>query len=291
MEELTRSHMESPDITELCLALLQQLKRTLPSQAPVFCGVLRKEFLVCLQCRRCLTGSCLHCSEPVAEQDVPTLDAILNTAAILEELQVKLELGFELAVGDKLLYVWEITHQLPEIPPERCCQECKAPLPRSPGDNSRPWVPILRDQCAPQGQRRSARQDTRALLARQTWPERRDAGSADLQPAGQGWSGVPAWPLSQMPPAIALAWLHRAGMEPLPWVVYRGLGQGVSLQHLQQSWSKAKNHLQRSVRAKWGQQQRARSSAPNDTAQLDQTLPFELGFKVHAFFNAMAMDT
>jgi len=56
---------------------------------------------------------------------------------------VELELGFEPAVGEELLHVWEITHRLPEIPPERCCQERNAPRPRSPGDSSRPRVPIL----------------------------------------------------------------------------------------------------------------------------------------------------
>jgi len=41
MEELARSLMESLDITELCLALLGQLKGKQPSQAPVFCGAVR----------------------------------------------------------------------------------------------------------------------------------------------------------------------------------------------------------------------------------------------------------
>jgi len=49
--------MESLDVTKLFLALLGQLKGKQPSWAPDFCGVPRKEFLVCRQCRRRLPGS------------------------------------------------------------------------------------------------------------------------------------------------------------------------------------------------------------------------------------------
>ncbi|XP_072711585.1 uncharacterized protein [Ciconia boyciana] len=171
MEELARSLMESLDITQICLDLLGKLKETQPSTAPVLCGDVKKEHLVCPQCRRCLVGSCPHYSEPMAEQELPVLAAFLHTVDILvheEDLQLEVGLGFELAVGGEPGYVWEITQRLPEIAPERCCKDCKAPLPRSPGESegSQPFFPVLRAQGAAAGEMGAARQDARAPPAR-----------------------------------------------------------------------------------------------------------------------------
>ncbi|XP_076188620.1 uncharacterized protein LOC143157663 [Aptenodytes patagonicus] len=296
-EELARSLMESLDITQICLDLLGELKAAQGSGAPTPCKAVRKEYLVCLQCRRRLMGSCPHRSEPTAaEQDLPVLAAILYSVDLLvheEDLQLELGLGFELAIGGEPLYVWEITQRLPEIAPERCCEECNAPLPGSSGNSEslQALFPVLRALGTPKGPMRPARQDARAPPARQTWTQYGDAGSADLQPAGQGESlpslaptgPLPSW--AQPPSREALDRLRRVGMEPLPWVGYKGLGQGLSLQRIRQACSKLKTRVRRSVRAKpcW-------SSAPSGAGEGDQTLPFHLRFKVDALFHAMAME-
>ena len=301
MEELARSLTESLDITQICLDLLGKLKETQPSTAPVLCGDVKKEHLVCPQCRRCLVGSCPHYSEPMAEQELPVLAAFLHTVDILvheEDLQLEVGLGFELAVGGEPGYVWEITQRLPEIAPERCCKDCKAPLPRSPGESegSQPFFPVLRAQGAAAGEMGAARQDARAPPARQAGTEDRDRSSAGLPPAGQGDSlpslapTQPLPPWAQPPSPTALDRLRRVGMKPLPWVGYKGLGQGLGLQRISQAWCKLKARVQSSVGAKWAWLWEAESSAPDGTTEEDQTLPFDLRFKVEALFRAMAME-
>ncbi|KAM7119525.1 uncharacterized protein J5F26_003675 [Ciconia maguari] len=301
MEELARSLMESLDITQICLDLLGELKETQPSTAPVLCGDVKKEHLVCPQCRRCLVGSCPHYSEPMAERDLPVLAAFLHTVDILvheEDLQLEVGLGFELAVGGEPGYVWEITQRLPEIAPERCCKDCKAPLPRSPGESegSQPFFPVLRAQGAAAGEMGAARQDARAPPARQAGTEGRDSSSAGLPPAGQGESlpslapTQPLPPRAQPPSPTALDRLRRVGMKPLPWVGYKGLGQGLGLQRISQAWCKLKARVQSSVGAKWAWLWEAESSAPDGTTEEDQKLPFDLRFKVEALFRAMAME-
>ncbi|KAM6270327.1 uncharacterized protein M6G45_002473 [Spheniscus humboldti] len=224
------------------------------------------------------------------------LAAILYSVDLLvheEDLQLELGLGFELAIGGEPLYVWEITQRLPEIAPERCCEECNAPLPGTSGNSEslQALFPVLRALGTTKGPTRPARQDARAPPARRTWTHCGDTSSADVQPAGQGESlpslastgPLPLW--AQPPSREALDRLRRVGMEPLPWVGYKGLGQGVSLQRIRQSWSKLKTSVRRSVGA-----ERGWSSAPNGAAEGDQTLPFHLRFKVDALFHAMAME-
>ncbi|XP_074905884.1 uncharacterized protein LOC142041134 [Buteo buteo] len=264
MKELARSLMESLNTTQICCNLLRKLNIGWDSSAPVQCGAVWEEYPVCLQCRRCLTGSCPHCSQPAAEQDLPTLAVTLCTADMLvheEDLQLELGLGFELAISGELLYAWKITQRLPAIAPERCCEECSAPLPRSPGDS--------------EGQMRLGRQDARAKGG--------DTGSADLQPARRGESVpavVPTWPLppwAQPPPPTALERLRRVGLEPLPLVGYKGLRQGVTLQRIRESWCKVKSSVRESLE-------------PKGTTEADPQLPFHLRFQVDALFHAMAME-
>ncbi|XP_069662677.1 uncharacterized protein [Haliaeetus albicilla] len=285
MEELARSLMESLNITQICRNLLQKLNIARDSSAPVLCGAMWEEYPVCLQCRRCLTGSCPHCSQPVAEQDLPTLAVTLCTVDMLvheEDLQLELGLGFELAINGELLYTWEITQRLPKIAPERCCEECSAPLPRSPGDSKglQASFPVSRSPGTPAGQMRLGRQDARAAPARQAGAKGGDTSSADLQPARRGESVptvVPTWPLppwAQPPPPMALERLRRVGLEPLPLVGYKGLRQGVRLQRIRESWCKVKNSVRRSVGAERGWLWLARSSSPKGTMEGDPKLLF-----------------
>ncbi|XP_075605643.1 uncharacterized protein LOC142601142 [Balearica regulorum gibbericeps] len=193
-----RSVMESLDITQICIDLLQKLKAIQDDGAATLCEAVKKEYLVCLQCHRIFTGSCPHCSQPAAEQDLPTLAAVLYAVNLLvrEEVpQLELRLGLELAAGGEPLHAWEVTWLLPQTAPERCCRACKAPLPRSPGDSegSQAWLPVLGAQGPPRGQAEPARQD-----ARQAWAKRPAMGSAALRPAAPGESlpGLgPVWPL------------------------------------------------------------------------------------------------
>ncbi|XP_029892691.1 uncharacterized protein LOC115350834 [Aquila chrysaetos chrysaetos] len=283
MEELARSLMESLNITQICRNLLGKLNIAQDSSAPVLCGATWEEYPVCLQCRRCLTGSCPHCSQPAAEQDLPTLAVTLCAVDMLvheEDLQLELVLGFELAISGEPVYVWEVTRRLPKIAPERCCEECNAPLPRSPGDGkgSRASFPVPGSPGAPAGQMRPGRQD-----ARQTGAKCSDISRADLRPAGP-WDSVPAmvptWPLppwAQPPPPGALDRLRRVGLEPLPLVGYKGLQQGVRLQRIRQSWCQVKSSVRGSL-------------APKGTTEGDPRLPFHLRFQVNALFHAMAME-
>ncbi|KAM9616586.1 uncharacterized protein ACIBXB_020718 isoform 1-T1 [Morphnus guianensis] len=288
MEELARSLMESLNITQICCNLLGKLNIAQDSSTPVLCGATWEEYPVCLQCRRCLTGSCPHCSQPAAEPDLPTLAVTLCAVDMLvheEDLQLELALGFELAISGEPVYVWEITQRLPKIAPERCCEECNAPLPRSPGDGkgSRASFPVPRSPGTPAGQMRLGRQDARAPPARQTGAKGGDTSRADLQPAGRGESVpavVPTWPLppwAQPPPPTALDRLRRVGLEPLPLVGYKGLRQGVGLQRIWQSWCKVKSSVRGSL-------------APKGTTEGDPELPFHLRFQVNALFHAMAME-
>ncbi|XP_069661542.1 uncharacterized protein [Haliaeetus albicilla] len=288
MKELARSLMESLNITQICRNLLQKLNIARDSSAPVLCGAMWEEYPVCLQCRRCLTGSCPHCSQPMAEQDLPTLAVTLCTVDMLvheEDLQLELGLGFELAINGELLYTWEITQRLPKIAPERCCEECSAPLPRSPGDSKglRASFPVSRSPGTPAGQMRLGRQDARAAPARQAGAKGGDTSSADLQPARRGESVptvVPTWPLppwAQPPPPTALERLRRVGLEPLPLVGYKGLQQGVTLQRIRESWCKVKSSVRESLE-------------PKGTTEADPKLPFHLQFQVDALFHAMAME-
>ncbi|XP_049675024.1 uncharacterized protein LOC126046533 isoform X1 [Accipiter gentilis] len=286
MEELARSLMESLNIAQICRNLLRKLNIPRDSSAPVLCGAMREEYPVCLQCRRCLTGSCPHCSQPVAEQDLPTLAVTLCTVDMLvheEDLQLEVGLGFELAINGELLYAWEITQRLPKIAPERCCEECSAPLPRSLRDSKglRASFPVPRFSGIAAGQMRLGRQDARAPPARHAGAK--DTSRADLQPARRGESVptvVPTWPLppwAQPPPPTALERLRRVGLEPLPLVGYKGLRQGVRLQRVRKSWCKVKS----SVRGRL---------APKGTMEADPKLPFHLRFQVDALFHAMAME-
>ncbi|KAM6138251.1 dynein regulatory complex protein 1 [Phoenicopterus ruber ruber] len=289
-----RSLADSLDITQICLDLLGKLKEMQDSSAPILPEAMRKEFLVCLRCRRCLTGSCPHCCEPAAEQDLPTLAVVLSAMDILvheEDLQLQVVLGFELAVGGQLLYTWEKTQCLPEMAFERC-EECNAPLPRSPGESEslQASFPTFGAQGTAKGQLSLARQDARAPPARQARAKCSDTGSADLPSLP---SLAPTWPLppwAQPPSPMALDRLRRAGTEPLPWVGYKGLGQGLSLQRICQSWSKLKTGVRRSVGAEQGWLCMAGSSAPSGPTEGDQMLPFDLRFKVDALFHAMVME-
>ena len=104
---------------------------------------------------------------------------------------------------------------------------------------------------------------------------------------------VPTWPLppwAQPPSPAALDRLRKVGMEPLPLVGYKGLGQGISLQRIWQSWSKLKSSVRSSIRAEWGQLRIAGTSAPSGATEGDQTLPLDLRFKVDALFHAMVME-
>ncbi|XP_074905886.1 uncharacterized protein LOC142041136 [Buteo buteo] len=288
MEELARSLMESLNITQICFIPLGKLNKAQDSSAPVLCGAMREDYLVCLQCHRCLTGSCPHCSQPTAEQDLPTLAVTLCTADMLvheEDLQLELGLGFELAISGEPVYAWEITQRLPKIAPERCCEECKVPLPRSPRDGKglRTSFPVPRSPGTPAGEMRLGRQDTRAPPARQA--RAKDTICADLQPARQGESVpavVPTWPLppwAQPPPPTALERLRRVGLEPLPLVGYKGLRQGVTLQRIRESWCKVKNSVRRSVAAEWGWLWLARSSSPKGTMEWEPKLRSTSGFR------------
>ncbi|XP_074720666.1 uncharacterized protein LOC141941592 [Strix uralensis] len=59
MEELATSLLESLGMTHVCCDLLSKLKGEARDSKDI-----RKEYATCLECRRCLTGSCPHRSEP-----------------------------------------------------------------------------------------------------------------------------------------------------------------------------------------------------------------------------------
>ncbi|XP_075004077.1 uncharacterized protein LOC142081279 [Calonectris borealis] len=277
MEELAGSLMESLDITQICLDLLGKLKDSQDSGAPVPHEGIRTEYPVCLQCRRCLTGS-----EPAAEEEGHTLAACLRTADILvheEDMQLEMGLGLELAVGGEPVYVWEITQRLPEIPPERLCEKCKAPLPRGPGDSEslQAWFAVPEAQGTPAGQMRPDGQDASCS----------DTSSAELQLEEDGQeeslpSVVPTWPLSPGAPDR----LQGVGEEPLPWVGYKGLGRGLSLQRVRRSWTQLKASVRKSVETGQRWLRRVESSDEEE----DETLPFDLRFKVDALFHAMGTE-
>ena len=155
-DELARCLIQSLDINRICLNMFWKLKKAQHSTAAVLYGDVREEYLVCLQCRRCPVGSCPHHREPAAEEDLPVLAIILHTAHILryeETKQLEMGLGFELTMAGDLLYMWDRTQRIPEIAPERCCEVCNVPLPRSPGDGERSQAsfPALRAQGTQRG--------------------------------------------------------------------------------------------------------------------------------------------
>ncbi|XP_026702153.1 uncharacterized protein LOC113478846 [Athene cunicularia] len=181
LEELATSLMGSLGVTRVCRDLLGKLKESRDSED------IRKEYATCLECRRCLTGSCPHHSEPLPERDLPTLAAILHSVDLLvhqEELQLELGMGFELVLAGETVYVWQRTHRFPKIPPERCCKKCNAPLPRSlwGSESSQALSPVLSAPGTAQGQMRAAGQDAGAPPVR----DREAKGSVELQPAAQG---------------------------------------------------------------------------------------------------------
>ncbi|XP_042658982.1 uncharacterized protein LOC122154491 isoform X1 [Tyto alba] len=264
VEELATSLMESLDMAQLCRDLLGKLKESVNCNAATPCKDVRQEYVVCLQCRQCLTCCCLYCSEAAADQHLPTLATILHSVDLLvheEEVQVEVGLCFELALGGELFHGWEVTQRFPEIPPERCCQECGAPLPKSPGHGESSWpaVPNPSAQGTAKG------------------PE----GGADLQPAGPGVplpTAVPTWPLppwAQPPSPEALDQLQNAGMEPLPSVGYRAGEQGLSLKCFRRCCAKLKDKLQRCVATECCCLMVEGSVAPSGAAEEDQTLPLE----------------
>ncbi|OPJ81235.1 hypothetical protein AV530_009680 [Patagioenas fasciata monilis] len=200
MEELSRSLMDSLDIISICYDLMEELKEaSRNSRTPVLHKSTSREYLVCLQCRRCLTSSCPHCSEPKEQQDLLVLVVILHRLDMMmvkgKLVEMDLELKFELVVCGETVYTWERTQVLPEAAPEMSCKDCDRSLPTSSKCLKVPH-PVLR---TPQGQMGLDGQDTRATSEQQLWTKRSGAGSADLQPAGQGaslHSAVPMQPRS-----------------------------------------------------------------------------------------------
>ncbi|CAM9931157.1 unnamed protein product [Bubo scandiacus] len=101
MEKLATSLMESLGMTHVCCDLVRKMKEARDGED------IRKEYATCLECRRCLTGSCPHRSEPLSERDLPTLAAILHSVDLLvheEELQLQLGMGFELVLAGETIY-------------------------------------------------------------------------------------------------------------------------------------------------------------------------------------------
>ncbi|XP_064911547.1 uncharacterized protein LOC110356082 isoform X2 [Columba livia] len=189
MEELSRSLVDSLDIISICYDLMEELKETSQnSRTPVLHKSKSREYLVCLRCRRCLTSSCPHCDEP---EDLPVLVVILHRLDMMmvegKLVEMDLELKFELFFCGEMVYTWERMQVLPESAPEMSCKDCDHSLPTSLWGSECLKVPhsVLR---TPQGQMGPDGQDTRAAPEQQLWTERSDAGSADLQPAGQGGS-------------------------------------------------------------------------------------------------------
>ncbi|XP_074942519.1 uncharacterized protein LOC142054196 isoform X4 [Phalacrocorax aristotelis] len=300
-DELARCLIQSLDINRICLNMVRKLRKAQHSTAAVLYGDMREEYLVCLQCRRCLVGSCPHYSKPAAEEDLPVLAIILHTAHILryEEIeQLEMGLGFELTMAGDLLYMWDRTQRIPEIAPERCCEVCNVPLPRSPGDSgsSQPSLPTFRAQATPHGDMRPSPQKARAPPARQPGTDCGDASTAELQLAGQGqplpspapMRPLPSWaqPLS---PA-ALDRLRRVAMEPLPCVEHRGLGRGVSLQCIRRAWYRLKSSVRRSLEDEQGCLWAAGSSADNGTTEGERTVPFDLQFQGDALLHTMEVE-
>lgn len=264
-----RSLVESLNLTQICFDLLGELQSILDSGAPLPRKAVRKEYLVCLKCHQCLTSSCPHYSKPAAEQELPTLAANLVTVDLVMhrgDPQLQLGLGIELAVGGQLVYVEKINHWIPEGDIcEGCCDQCHKPLPRSPGDGEDSQASFfdLSDQGTPAAHPRPARQNTGA-------PKHTKGGntsSANLPSVDPTWC-QPPWAWTPSPPALDR--LHRAGMEPLPSVDYKGLDQGLRVQCFREPWAKLKKSVRSSVSAK------SESSAPTGTTDGEQAMPSKL---------------
>ncbi|KAK2515359.1 hypothetical protein Q9966_015373 [Columba livia] len=201
MEELSRSLVDSLDIISICYDLMEELKETSQnSRTPVLHKSKSREYLVCLRCRRCLTSSCPHCDEP---EDLPVLVVILHRLDMMmvegKLVEMDLELKFELFFCGEMVYTWERMQVLPESAPEMSCKDCDHSLPTSLWGSECLKVPhsVLR---TPQGQMGLDGQDTRAAPEQQLWTKCSDAGSADLQPAGQGGSLHSAMPMQSRSP-------------------------------------------------------------------------------------------
>ncbi|KAK2515358.1 hypothetical protein Q9966_015372 [Columba livia] len=131
-EELARSLMQSLDMTEVCLSLLEKLRiRSRDGESHVPPEDRMSKYPVCLECRRCVTSSCPHCSEPEEQQDLPVLVVVLQKMGLVSyigglepELDVKMRLIFALIISGEPVYTWEKIQMLPERAPETSCKDC-----------------------------------------------------------------------------------------------------------------------------------------------------------------------
>ncbi|XP_071663288.1 uncharacterized protein [Patagioenas fasciata] len=186
MEELSKSLMDSLDMTKVCHDLMEEPKATSQKSAtPALHKSKSREYLVCLQCRRCVTSSCPHCSEPQEQQDLPMLVVFLHGYYLVvakgQVVEMKLELKFELVIGGKPVYTWEKDQLLGQ----RSHADRDEPISLSGSKSSKAPYAVLR---TPQGQMGLDGQDIRASPEQQPCTKRGGAGSADRQPAGQGGS-------------------------------------------------------------------------------------------------------
>ncbi|XP_066851309.1 uncharacterized protein [Anser cygnoides] len=257
MQEISRSLMESLDTREICLDLLGKMNEIKETDAQDLRRALNKVFPICLKCRRCLTSSCPHHSKTAATHAVPTLTIFIHSLDILvyeEEMKLKVGLGFELAVFGKVVHEWKKIMELPKTTGneeccEECCEECGEEYCEECGE------PLPRDtQEGSSLQKRPSRKEERDPKANQRGTHSTVARSVALHGAGQGDSlhtPDPMWPLppwAQPPSPDALDRLQRAGMEPLPQVIYMGLGQCGLVQCLRRSWGRIKNRAWRNTR-------------------------------------------
>ncbi|XP_065486515.1 uncharacterized protein LOC135986479 [Caloenas nicobarica] len=334
VEELSRSLMDSLDIIAVCHDLMEELKETSQNRrTPALRKSKSREYPVCLQCRRCVTSSCPHCSEPEEQQDLPVLVIILHRLDMMmvkgKLVEMDLELNFELLIAGEPVYTWEKMQVLPDTDSETCYRDCDGSLPISlrGSKSSKAPHPVLK---TPQGQMGPAGQDTWASPGQQPWTKRSDASSADLQPAGQGESlptrvptqarspgdsetsqvscpslRAPGAPEGQTRPAnkdtraaphLQLAGqgvslptmfppegLCRAGLEPLPPMGYKGLGQGLGLQCVQHSWAT----MTRNIGATLGYLCIAGSLEPTGIAEWEQIVQLDLQCRADALLRNM----
>ncbi|KAM9017587.1 uncharacterized protein PRD47_005838 [Ara ararauna] len=280
---IARSLVESLNLTQICFDLLDELQNILDSGAPLPRKAIRKVYLVCLKCCQYLTSSCPHHSKSAAEQSLPVLAANLVTLDLVMHRgnpQLQLGLGIELAVGGQLVYMEKINHWIPEGDIcEGCCDECHKPLPRSPGDGEDLQASFfdLSDQGTPAAHPRLDRQNTGA-------PKHTKGGntsSANLPSMDPMWC-QPPWAWAPYP--LALDRLHRAGMEPLPAVDYKGLDQRLRVQCFRELWAKLKKSVRSSIFASSG------SSAPTGTTDGEQETPSKLWYQPVEQFDAMPMN-
>ncbi|KAM9563617.1 uncharacterized protein ACIB01_006218 isoform 1-T1 [Guaruba guarouba] len=280
---IARSLVESLNLTQICFDLLDELQNILDSGAPLPRKAIRKVYLVCLKCCQYLTSSCPHHSKSAAEQSLPVLAANLVTLDLVMHRgnpQLQLGLGIELAVGGQLVYMEKINHWIPEGDIcEGCCDECHKPLPRSPGDGEDLQASFfdLSDQGTPAAHPRLDRQNKGA-------PKHTKGGntsSANLPSMDPMWC-QPPWAWAPYP--LALDRLHRAGMEPLPAVDYKGLDQRLRVQCFRELWAKLKKSVRSSILASSG------SSAPTGTTDGEQETPSKLWYQPVEQFDAMPMN-